>query len=182
MTLRTVKSPAGDRLRAGILPVSPDRQVIMISKGDVDGPWIFPRGGLDSILDNFDKNDQVPGFRRAAAREADEEAGCTFTWDPKEFHFLTRSNNAYEYWFLAPYSTLKENFVEKVNYPKMIVKLFTGEEALAALMRDSKKPHTLMIEALNVAVGKEYIVEKLPEVTASHLPPSASPTSSPHKR
>ncbi|DAA78712.1 TPA_exp: hypothetical protein A8136_2497 [Trichophyton benhamiae CBS 112371] len=67
-------SPAGERLVAGVVPLSPDKSKVLLIQSARPGAWVLPKGGWE--LDE-------PSAQVAAVREAWEEAGvvCTVTSD-----------------------------------------------------------------------------------------------------
>lgn len=147
----------GRRLRSGILATTADKKVIMINNGNTD--WIFPRGGIDTQYDGYDEADPVPAFRRAASREGFEEAGIKFTAEPLDetnFHYLTRDDKKYEYWYSAPIASLSDSFPERDAGRTITLKEFTLSEAKEQLS-SNKKSQTLMKEALDQA-GKLGLV------------------------
>ncbi|EEQ31523.1 diphosphoinositol polyphosphate phosphohydrolase aps1 [Microsporum canis CBS 113480] len=67
-------SPSGERLVAGVVPLSADKSKVLLIQSARPGSWVLPKGGWE--LDE-------PTAHQAACREAWEEAGvvCTVTRD-----------------------------------------------------------------------------------------------------
>ncbi|KAF3480524.1 diphosphoinositol polyphosphate phosphohydrolase aps1 [Arthroderma uncinatum] len=63
-------SPVGERLVAGVVPVSPDKSKVLLIQSARPGGWVLPKGGWE--LDE-------PTAHDAACREAWEEAGVVCT-------------------------------------------------------------------------------------------------------
>ncbi|OAX78891.1 hypothetical protein ACJ72_06794, partial [Emergomyces africanus] len=63
-------SPSGERLVAGVVPMSPDRSRVLLIQSVRSGGWVLPKGGWE--LDE-------PSAQQAACREAWEEAGVVCT-------------------------------------------------------------------------------------------------------
>ncbi|KAF2749191.1 nudix/MutT family protein-like protein [Sporormia fimetaria CBS 119925] len=66
--------PQGERLVAGVVPLSKDKQQVLLIQSTRRGGWVLPKGGWET--------DEAT-VQDAAKREAWEEAGiiCTITYD-----------------------------------------------------------------------------------------------------
>ncbi|EEQ92519.2 hypothetical protein RJZ56_006184 [Blastomyces dermatitidis] len=63
-------SPSGERLVAGVVPISPDKSRVLLIQSTRRGGWVLPKGGWE--LDEA-------SAQQAACREAWEEAGVVCT-------------------------------------------------------------------------------------------------------
>ncbi|KAK5131490.1 hypothetical protein LTR08_000884 [Meristemomyces frigidus] len=66
--------PTGERLVAGVVPLSPDRTQVLLIQSSARKGWVLPKGGWET---------DEPTQQEAACREAWEEAGivCTIETD-----------------------------------------------------------------------------------------------------
>ncbi|POS77897.1 hypothetical protein DHEL01_v203712 [Diaporthe helianthi] len=148
----------GKRLRAGVLAITEDKRVVMLNNGGSD--WIFPRGGIDTRYDNYDEANPVPAFRRAASREAFEEAGIIHAADPldeENFQLLVHDSDSVEYWFSVPLFSLSETFTEREAGRTIYVHEFTLTEAREKLSISNEKRQILMLQALEEAASKGLV-------------------------
>lgn len=125
------------------------------------GAWsyIFPRGGIDTRYDGWEAG-STDAFRKAAIREAWEEAGVRVKEAAADITYLTRTDSGAEYWYFGTVDStdavFPEQIIEQEKGNDITLGFFTYDEAMTQLTttntetRNGKtgKAQPMMLEAL----------------------------------
>ncbi|KKK13244.1 hypothetical protein P175DRAFT_0494687 [Aspergillus ochraceoroseus IBT 24754] len=138
--------PKGERLVAGVVPLSADKSLVLMIQSSGRGGWVLPKGGWET---------DEGSAQQAACREAWEEAGviCTVLKDlgiipdmrPSTLLTATAPKASYQFFEVAVdreedrWPEMHKRKRQWVNYTQAAAALACRPELLEALNRSSVK-------------------------------------------